>query len=224
MRGGERLTPSPRAARRLAPSAGLAGDAGHGVAEIAQQLGDGLGAAALDEDLGSGDIAGATAAQTIFQVLFDVAQAAGKPGIGIGNRNVGFASRCGWERRVFECMQGIVCVPSDEPLPRGDLLTSRALSGFPGAWLAVPRLREVGLLPAAIGSRSIAAQRAAALRGRRFPCDVIARWLDAEGYAAPNTDPGHWTRKDVLTLLREGRSLQPTPLPDVPLGAPAALL
>ncbi|HNN98577.1 MAG TPA: hypothetical protein PKI03_40210, partial [Pseudomonadota bacterium] len=81
----------------------------------------------------------------------------------------------------------IVCVPSDELPPRGDLLTSRALSGFPGAWLAVTKLREVGLLPAAIGSRSVALQRAAALRERRFPCDVIARWLDAEGYAAPNT-------------------------------------
>jgi hypothetical protein len=87
----------------------------------------------------------------------------------------------------------IVCVPRDELLPRGDLLTSRALSGFPGAWLVVPKLREVGLLPAAIGLRSIAAQRAAGLRERRFPCEVIARWLDAEGYASPNANPGHWT-------------------------------
>lgn len=45
----------------------------------------------------------------------------------------------------------IVCMPSDDPLPRGDLLTSRALSGFPAGWLAVPKLREVGLLPQAIG-------------------------------------------------------------------------
>ena len=118
----------------------------------------------------------------------------------------------------------IVCVPSDELPPRGDLLTSRALSGFPGAWLAVTKLREVGLLPAAIGSRSVALQRAAALRERRFPCDVIARWLDAEGYAAPNTEPGHWTRSDVLKLLREARSVQPPMLPDEPRGAPAALL
>ena len=98
----------------------------------------------------------------------------------------------------------IVCVPSDEPPPRGELLTSRALSGFPGAWLAVPRLREVGLLPAAIGSRGVAAQCAAALRERRFPCDVIAHWLDAEGHAAPNTEPGHWTRSDVLKLSWTG--------------------
>ena len=121
----------------------------------------------------------------------------------------------------------IVCVPSDEPLPRGDLLTSRALSGFPGAWLAVPRLREVGLLPPAIGARSIARQRAITLRERRFPCSVIARWLDAEGYASPNTDPGHWTRGDVLKLLREARRIRPeTPpiLPNEPHGSPAALL
>ena len=118
----------------------------------------------------------------------------------------------------------IVCVPSDEPLPRDDLLTSRALSGFPGAWLAVPRLREVGLLPAAIGLRSVALQRAVALRERRFPCDVIARWLDAEGYAAPSSEPGHWTRSDVLKLLREARRVQPLLLPDEPRGAPAALL
>jgi hypothetical protein len=115
----------------------------------------------------------------------------------------------------------IVCVPSDEPLPRGDLLTSRALSGFPGAWLAVPRLREVGLLPPAIGSRSVAGQRAAALRERRFPCDVIARWLDAEGYAAPNTDPGHWTSSDVVKLLREARGNNRPTLTDELNGAPA---
>ena len=114
-------------------------------------------------------------------------------------------------------------MPGDEPLPRGDLLTSRALSGFRAGWLAVPRLREVGLLPPAIRSRNVACQRAATLRERRFPCDVIARWLDAEGYAAPNPDPGYWTRSDVLKLLREARSGQPATLPDKPQGAPAAL-
>ncbi len=118
----------------------------------------------------------------------------------------------------------IVCMPSDEPLPRGDLLTSRALSGFPAGWLAVPKLREVGLLPPAVGSRSLAGQRAAVLRERRFPCDVIARWLDAEGYAAPSADPGHWTRGDVMKLLREARSVEPPTLPDEPQGAAAALL
>ena len=75
-----------------------------------------------------------------------------------------------------------------------------------------------------IGERSVARQRAAALRERRFPCEVIARWLDAEGYAAPNTDPGHWTRSDVLKLPREARGVQPPTLPDEPPGAPAALL
>ena len=53
---------------------------------------------------------------------------------------------------------------------------------------------------------------------------MIAGWLDAEGYAAPNTDPGHWTRGDVLKLLREARSTQPPTLPDEPQAAPAALL
>ena len=118
----------------------------------------------------------------------------------------------------------IVCVPSDEPLPRGDFLTSRALSGFLAGWLAVPRLREVGLLPPAIGARSIARQRAIALRERRFPCDVIARWLDAEGYAAPNTEPGHWTRSEVQKLLREASSIQPATLPNASKGTPATLL
>jgi hypothetical protein len=84
----------------------------------------------------------------------------------------------------------IVCVYSDEPLLRGDLLTSRALSGFPAGWLVVRRLREVGLLPPAIGARSIARQHAIALHERRFSCSVIVRRLDAEGYAAPNTAPG----------------------------------
>ena len=111
----------------------------------------------------------------------------------------------------------IVCVPSDEPLPRGDLLmTSRALSGFPAGWLAVPRLREVGLLPRAIGARSIARPRTVTLRERRFPCDVIARWLDAGDYARPITAPGHWTRGDVLKLLREARSRQPAAPRDEP--------
>lgn len=49
-------------------------------------------------------------------------------------------------------------------------------------------LREVGRVSAAIDSRSIAAHRAAALRERRFLCDIIARWLDTEGYATLNTD------------------------------------
>ena len=115
-------------------------------------------------------------------------------------------------------------MPSDEPLPRGDILTSRTLSGFPAGWLAVPRLREDGLLPPAIGACSIARQRAIALRERRVPCDVIARWLDAEGYASPNTDPGHWTRSDVIKLLREARRIQPATLPDETKSTEAALL
>ena len=86
------------------------------------------------------------------------------------------------------------------------------------------RLREVGLMPLAIGARSLARPPAAALRESRFPCEVIAHWLDAEGYAAPNTDPGHRTRGDVQKLPREARGVQPPTLPDEPPGAPAALL
>lgn len=37
----------------------------------------------------------------------------------------------------------------------------------------LPKRHEQGLLPPAIGPRSLAAQRAATLRERRFPCDVI---------------------------------------------------
>ncbi len=74
--------------------------------------------------------------------------------------------------------------------------------------MAVPRLFEGGLLTPAIGARSIARQRAIALRERRFPCEVIARWLDAEGCAAPSAAPGHWIRGDLLKLLREARSIQ----------------
>ena len=39
---------------------------------------------------------------------------------------------------------------------------------------------------------------------------------------SPNTEPGHWTRSDVLKLLREARSVQPLLLSDEPRGAPAA--
>lgn len=58
----------------------------------------------------------------------------------------------------------------------------------------------------------------------RIPCDFIARWLDAEGYAAPNTAPGHWTRSDVVKLLREARGNNRPTLTDELNGAPAALL
>ena len=53
---------------------------------------------------------------------------------------------------------------------------------------------------------------------------MIAGWLDAEGYAAPNTDPGHWTRSDVIKLLREARRIQPATLIEQPSDTPAALL
>lgn len=87
-----------------------------------------------------------------------------------------------------------------------DLLESYLLpASQPIAWVTVPALRRLGLLPAAVGLPSFARQRAAELRARRFPLDVIARWLDTEGYAAPTRARDHWTRADVVTLLEEGQ-------------------
>ena len=83
----------------------------------------------------------------------------------------------------------IVGVPSDKPLPPGDLLTSRALSGFPMGWLSVPKLRELGLLPPAIGPAASPPSAPPPCASAVSPCEVIARWLDAEGYAAPTTTP-----------------------------------
>ena len=75
----------------------------------------------------------------------------------------------------------------------------------PTAWATVPMLRRTGLLPPAIGLPTFARQRAAELRARGLTLDVIARWLDTEGYAAPGADPrpDGWTRGDVARLLRE---------------------
>lgn len=88
-----------------------------------------------------------------------------------------------------------------------DLLASTALAdGQPMRWLTVPELRSLALLPGAIGPRSFARLRAVALRERKFPMDVIARWLDSEGYGAPINQAGHWTRRDVMRLLREENS------------------
>ncbi len=85
-----------------------------------------------------------------------------------------------------------------------DLLESYLLpASQPIAWVTVPALRRLGLLPAAVGLPSFARQRAAELRARRFPLDVIARWLDTEGHAAPTRARDHWTRADVATLLEE---------------------
>ena len=69
---------------------------------------------------------------------------------------VGFCADLGTpKRRPEECpalsnfragkadAQLIVCVPSDELPPRGDLRTSLALSGLPGAWRATSSLRKL---------------------------------------------------------------------------------
>lgn len=101
----------------------------------------------------------------------------------------------------------VVRVPIFDGVPSVDLLESTLLpDDRPIAWVTVPTLRRLGLLPAAVGLPSFARQRATELRGRGFPLDAIARWLDTEGYAAPaGAQPGPgdgWTRADVARLLR----------------------
>mgnify|MGYP000087111282 CR=1 FL=1 len=80
----------------------------------------------------------------------------------------------------------VVRAPIFDGGPSVDLLEAALLPDErPIAWGTVPTLRRLGLLPAAVGLPSFARQRATELRGRGFPLDAIARWLDTEGYAAP---------------------------------------
>ena len=44
------------------------------------------------------------------------------------------------------------------------------------------------------------------LRERGFPLEAIARWLDSEGYVAPDRALSEWTHSDFNTLLREARA------------------
>lgn len=71
--------------------------------------------------------------------------------------------------------------------------------------IALPHSAVANLLPPAIGPRSFARGRALTLRERGFPLDAIARWLDSEGYVAPDPALSEWTRSDVNKLLREAR-------------------
>ena len=97
-----------------------------------------------------------------------------------------------------------VRVPVFDSRESADVLESAVLrNSQPIAWATVPALRRLGLLPAAVGLPSFARRRAAALRERRFPLDVIARWLDTEGYAAPAHAGDGWTRADVAKLFRQ---------------------
>ena len=101
----------------------------------------------------------------------------------------------------------VVSVPVIGHRRDGDLLTSRLLadrSSF--AWVTVPAMRALELLPPAVGPRSVARGRALTLRERGFPLDAIARWLDSEGYLAPDPALGEWTRTDVAKLLQEARA------------------
>lgn len=69
--------------------------------------------------------------------------------------------------------------------------------------------------------RSLVRQLAVTLPVRRCPCQVVACWLDAAGYA-PSTQPGHFARSDVLKHLREARA-EPSMLTPEPFANPAAL-
>lgn len=101
----------------------------------------------------------------------------------------------------------VVCVPVFGHPANGDLLASKLLEDRRSfAWITVPALRALALLPPAVGPRSLARGRALTLRERGFPLDTIARWLDSEGYLAPDQGLGEWERDDVAKLLREARA------------------
>ena len=98
----------------------------------------------------------------------------------------------------------VVRVPVFDSRQSGDLLESLAMpEGQAVAWLTVPELRRLGLLPPAVGVPGMAYQRAMQLRGMRFPYATIARWLDTEGYAPPDSRREHWSGADVAKLLRQ---------------------
>lgn len=105
----------------------------------------------------------------------------------------------------------------DGERPRDALDALLLTEESPIAWAAVPMLRRLGLLPPAVGLPTFARQRAVELRGRGLTLDVIARWLDTEGYEAPGDDPSAdgWTRTDVAKLLR-------AKLPHIEVDGPAA--
>lgn len=98
----------------------------------------------------------------------------------------------------------VVRVPVFDSRPTGDLLESLAMpEGQAVAWVTVPELRRLGLLPTAVSVPGMALQRAKELRGKRFPFAAIARWLDSEGYAPLDSRREHWSGADVAKLLRQ---------------------
>lgn len=97
----------------------------------------------------------------------------------------------------------LVRTPPLDTRPAEDLLELLCLpSGQPMAWLAVPELRALGLLPKAVRVTSFARLRAAELASRGFPPHAIARWLDSEGFAPPRSRHLRWTTHDIAALLR----------------------
>ncbi len=97
----------------------------------------------------------------------------------------------------------VIRVPVFGSQPSGDRLEALAMpAGRAVAWLTAPALRRLGLLPAAVRAPGMARQRAEELRDKCFPFAAIARWLDSEGYAAPDSRREHWRGTDVAKLLR----------------------
>lgn len=107
----------------------------------------------------------------------------------------------------------VVRVPllGEDRVPEPDLLESLCLPpGQPMSWLTVPELRLLGLLPRALRVHSFARLRACELASRGFPTQIIARWLDSEGFAPPRASGPRWTSHDIASLLRRqsGRARQ----------------
>lgn len=101
----------------------------------------------------------------------------------------------------------VVMVPVFDSRPSGDLLESLAMpEGQSVAWVTVPELRRLGLLPTAVSVPGMARQRAEELRGKSFPFAAIARWLDSEGYAPLDSRREHWSGADGAKLLRQAES------------------
>ena len=71
------------------------------------------------------------------------------------------------------------------------------------AWVTVPELRRLGLLPTAVSVPGMALQRAKELRGKRFPFAAIARWLDSEGLCPARQQARALGGADVAKLLRQ---------------------
>ena len=118
---------------------------------------------------------------------------------------------------VADALLAVRRADRDREQPRDVLDAVLLTEESPIAWATVPTLRCVGWMPPAVVLPTFARPRAAELRAVGLTLEVIARWLDTEGYAALSSDGSldGWTRTDVARLLR-------TPLPQVAVDGSAA--